>query len=269
MTNFQTPHFRYSNFSNFLTGVTLIPRETPPQDAVTHFYELDDTLFLGFADDQTLIALLNDTGLIPAWQAQGNEKIWLTTERPSPNCHILSVFTELDAQSELLLYAILWLEYTRIDALHAAFPSVCVEHLRLQNPRAKFQDHAPLPGQDFPPSGLFRRAFSLACIHALKTGAALITEVPEYFHTSWLFSPYFTYVDPEMAAIYQNIKNDLLPPKPTFSDAAALSRAFEEGRILCDASPYYWPTELQAHAFSSNIRFDTHPVTSSKHFTCS
>ncbi len=264
MTDFQIPQIRYTSFSNFLSGVSLFDRDQRPRNAANDFFDLNPTLFLGILDEKQLIGLLHELGFIETWREQGHSKISLSIEQPSPHCFMLSVFTELNDAREILLHAIIWLEYTQIDALSASFPSICVEHLRLQNPR--HNTTALLPGQDFAPSGLFRRAFGLARYFALKTGAQLITEVPQYFHTAWIFSSHFSYIDPEMDAIYRNIKADLLPPNPTFCDAAAISRAFESDRVYCDQQIYRWPNELQAHAMSSEIHWNRSLESSNLHF---
>lgn len=258
MPNFMSPHVRYSAFSNFLSGVSLFPRTHPPQNRVHDFFDLKHGLFCGVADETDLTQLLQDTGMLQAWKKQGHEKIWLTFQNDAEDCHVLSVWTEYQAQAELLMHAILWLEYLQIDRLDMIVPSLCVEHLRLQNPRASFSHpHQPMPGQTFPSSGLFRNAFAIAQNIATRTGALCLTEVPQFFHTAWLFSPPFQYIDPRTAAIYEKTKKDLLPPVPTFSDVLRVSRAFEAHRVFCNHNVWYWPTELQAMPLDHQLCFDT------------
>ena len=258
MPNYMTPFMRYPAFSNFLSGVSLTPRATPPADRVSSFFDLKDELFCGVADENKLTELLQDTGMFEAWKAQGHLKIWLTHHANAADCHELSVWTEYRDQAELLMYAILWLEYIHIDAQNITVPSVCVEHLRLQNPRGSFSaQHIAMPGQDYPSSGLFQNAFAVAKNIAMRTGALCLTEVPQFFHTAWIFSPHFRYVDPETAAVFEKTKHDLLPASPTFSDVIRVSKAFEEHRVFCNHTLWYWPTELQACPLDHQLSFET------------
>lgn len=256
MPNFLTPYIRYSAFSNFLSGVSLYPRTTPPQNRAADFFDLNSDLFCGVADEKALTRLLNDVGMIRAWHAQGHQNIWLTLQNDA-DCHTLSVWTAFQEKAELLMHAILWLEYIHIDALDLTVPSICVEHLRLQNPRASFGAAEAMPGQDYPSSGLFKTAFALAQNLAAKTGALCLTEVPQFFHTAWLFSSHFEYVDPEMAAVFKKMNQDLLPPRPLFEDVLRVSRAFEAKRVLCNQSVWCWPTELQAFPLTHDFHFQS------------
>lgn len=256
MPNFMTPYLRYPSFSNFLSGVSLYPRTVPPEHRASDFFSLKDGLFCGVADEANLLELLQDTGMIGAWKAQGHQKIWITHRMTAVDCYELSVWTEFRDQAEFLMHAILWLEYIHIDAQDITLPSVCVEHLRLQNPRAAFSvEREAMPGQDFPSSGLFQHAFAVAKNIALRTGALCLTEVPQFFHTAWIFSSHFQYVDPETAAIFEKTKHDLLPASPTFSDVLRVSRAFEEHRVFCNHTLWYWPTELQATPLDHQLSF--------------
>ena len=79
------------------------------------------------------------------------------------------------------------------------------------------------------------------------------TEIPQYFHTAYLFSPFFEYIDPEMAALFRAMKQDLLPAQPTKEDITRLSFEFENGRITRNGELYLWPTEMQGFALSHEV----------------
>ncbi len=253
---FQTPHLRYTAFSDFLSGVTLMPRDQVPPHLVSDFFRSRDDAFAGVLSQDEVMEALRDLGVTPIWSAQGHHHIWLAIERPFEHCHVLSVFTEVRGEAELLMHAILWLEYTVFEAQQLVLPSVCVEHLRLQNPLADFGTRAPLPGQDFPSSGLYSRVFGLARLVGAKTGALCLTEVPQFFHTACLFSERFSFVDAEMRAIFGAMQQDLLGERRDFSAIAEVSRAFERGEVWCDDQVWAWPTELQAYSIDRSVCFD-------------
>lgn len=251
---FQTPEIRYTAFSNFLSGVTLYARLSEPRDRASSFFDLRSDCFAGVYTESGLTELLGDVGLLPAWREQGHKKIWLKTTSPYEDCHILSVFSEVNGVAELLLHAVVWLEYAHFDSVGLTLPTLCVEHLRLQNPRAHF-DRQALPGQDFPSSGLYYQTQAIARHVGLKTGALCVTEVPQYFHTAYLFSKKFIFVDNEMCGIFNKVCKDLLPERHSFFEVAQVSRAFEENRVRSDGEPWSWTTEMQAMSLDKDVSF--------------
>ncbi|MCL2325298.1 MAG: hypothetical protein FWC40_02160 [Proteobacteria bacterium] len=246
---------RYGSLSKMLSGADLFRRcEAPPRLSTDFFFPDSAGDFCGMLSLEDIQRDFFDTNILSTWQAQGHARIWVTVPgQQEPGRHELQVWSQISDKSELLLQLIVWLEYVCIERFEMAFPAFCVEHLRLQNPLSLPHPNHKLPGQDFAPSGTLRKVFALLQHWASRCGAQLITEIPQYFHTAYIFHPYFHYVDLPMAAIFHQIQTDLLPPNPTPNDIARLSMAFESGLVMHNDTPYLWPTELQAHGLSCDL----------------
>lgn len=247
----ETPQTRYHELSEMLSGVKLYERR--PQNCIGDFYDFTrDERFCGRWSPEEISQLLADTGCIAHWDSLGFSDLRIEIGHDFNNQYELSVWTRFADCDERLLYLIVWLEYIEIERLSVRYPTFCVEHLRLQLPGKAF-DQTPMPGQDYASSGLLRRVFGMIKLWATQTGAALITEIPQYFHTAYLFSPFFEYIDPEMAALFRAMKQDLLPAQPTKEDITRLSFEFENGRITRNGELYLWPTEMQGFALSHEV----------------
>ena len=250
-----TATHRYQTLSPLLSGVTLYGYNHFSEDITRCAFSLpwETGLFLGHWDLDTLFQDLNDFGFLQKWKSQGHEKIWLEiAPETEKGLSELSVWTEYDAHSELLMHLIVWLEFTRISATGDVYSSLSVEHLRLQNPSS--DNMALLPGQDFPPSGLMFNAFHFIRHLASVLGTEIITEIPEYFHTACLFQKCFTYIDPKMQALFEEFQKQYLDDQKSMNDIRKISKDFEEGKIIRDGKPYYWPTEMQFFTEDAGIR---------------
>lgn len=171
---------------------------------------------------------------------------------PEPICphrFDLEVWTRVEEHAELLLQLTIWLEYTHIDRLNASFPSFSVEHLRLQAP-GRPSLRQLMPGQDFASSGMLRRIFAVLQKWACELGAQIMTEIPEYFHTAYIFSEYFTFADCEMEILFRKMKHDLFLQETSL---AQISSAFENGRVVFNNKVWLWPTEMQVFALSHEL----------------
>lgn len=238
---------RYEQLSANLSGVDLLPLGGRPLLFSDDFARpWQNGLFLGRWKLKEIITLLESTKFFERWQLQGHKQIWLDLP-PSdiPGRSELLVWTQCAGFSEILLHVVAWLEYTFVHQAQRHFPSLCIQTLRLQNPRAPQQQNL-LPGQNYPSSGLSKNAFALFRSMASLLGAQLLCAVPRYFHTAVIFSQAFSYVDPDMLVLFRAMKRDLLHPQ-TSSRVAEISHLFETKRILRNKIPYLWPTELQAY----------------------
>lgn len=246
-----TPAHRYGALSDMLSGVSLHPRSDASKDAFCPPKHL--TAFCGLWTPRDLTLTMAQAGCLAHWKSQGFTDISLSLDAsPFPNRHGFSVWTRLGDTQELLMNIVVWLEYLTIERLNHTYPAFCVEHLRLQNPASNLTNDA-LPGQDYPSSGMLRRVFGMIGTWAAATGAALITEIPEYFHTAVIFGRFFTFADAEMERIFRAMKRDLLPASPSHRDIANTSIAFEQARVTCNTTPYLWPTEMQTFALSHDL----------------
>lgn len=255
-----TPRRRYGALSDMLSGVRLIERRQPAVPSTAG--NCNRFCDRWSADDiaQTLV----ETGAVAHWKRQGFHDIIVDIAPTMGHArHAFDVWTTCENRSrELLVQVVVWLEDTYIDEFDVAIPTFCVEHLRLQTPNIN-PSHELLPGQDFPASGQLRRIFGILQHWAICLQARAMTEIPEFFHTAYIFSRYFTYADSGMESTFRAMCRDLLPPansSATRSDAESLqaavarvSRAFEDGHIALAGAPYYWPTELQIYPLDAEL----------------
>ena len=246
---YDTPLRRYGSLSQMLSGVSLI--EHQPAEAIAAFYDDPQPgLFCGKWTPDEIAGVFSETGCLAHWHGQGYSRIWIEIGNSiAPNRHELEVWTQTGEHSELLMQLIVWLDYLKIDRLGLILPQFYVEHLRLQQPQ--IQPTAGLwPGQDFPSSGVLRRVFGVLKKWACTLGAALITGIPEYFHTAWLFSEFFEFIDPEMESLFRGITRDLHVTPANLGD---ISQAFEDGNIFYNGVQWLWPTEMQAYGLSHEL----------------
>lgn len=248
-----SPQRRYHALSDMLSGVTLIPKSQKPQNCIGDFFpSTKPAAFCHRWNLDELSETFAQTGCLAHWHRQGFTQIWLELENNiDPERHTLGVWTRVGDKAELLMHVVIWLEYIYIERLHCAFPAFCVEHLRLQTPSA-VSPTALLPGQDFASSGMLLRIFGVIKSWAAALGAEIITEIPEYFHTSVYFSRHFSFIDTEMEALFRAMRRDLLPQFSS-TQLSSVSHAFESERIRYNATPFLWPTEMQAFGLSHDL----------------
>lgn len=256
-----SPRRRYGALSDMLSGVQLI--ESPPEPPSKQLLH-SSPLFCNRWTADDIAQTLFETGTVDHWKKQGFRDLLVeVTPSDIPSRHAFNVWTTIDnAVRELLAQVVVWIEKTHLDDFNLTIPTFCVEHLRLQNPNITPSKDL-LPGQDFHSSGQLHRIFGILRYWATCTGARAITEIPEYFHTAYIFSRHFTYADKAMESTFRAMCRDLLPPLDGEIPAegslrtavARVSHAFEDGRVRRNGSAYYWPTELQIYALDRELEY--------------
>ncbi|MFA5623558.1 MAG: hypothetical protein WC966_00680 [Bradymonadales bacterium] len=245
---------RYEQLSSSLSGVDLLPLNEKALLYSTDFLRpWQDGLFLGRWTSKAIVQLLEATKFFERWREQGHHQIWLDI----PKSDIIGrsellVWTDSGGFSEILMHAVVWLEYCFVHQNQRHFPSLCVEKLRLQNPLSN-STKALLPGQNYPSAGLSQNAFALFRTMSSILGAQMLCGIPQYFHTAAIFSKAFSFIDPDMYVLFKAMKRDLLKNGDS-AKIAEVSHLFETRRILRNKIPYLWPTELQAYVEDSTLR---------------
>ena len=248
MESYQT---RYTNLSDLLSSVTLHPLDKRPDNCVGDFFKVvSSDLLCGYFRQEEIATDLAETGCIQHWHQQGYHSIRLMMNRDELYRYQLSVMTEVNGEDALLFDLVVWMEYIEIEYKKCSYPSFYIEHLRLQQP-GKDCGEIRMPGQIWASSHLLRKMFHIISHWAARTGATVITEIPEYFHTAYIFSQYFKYIDPEMESIYRDFVRDLLPENPSKKDISIVSQNFEDGLIYRNGMKYLWPTEMQYYVLSN------------------
>jgi len=94
---------------------------------------------------------------------------------------------------------------------HIEMSFLQVEWLLLQNPKKRFTDEKPrLPGQSYPGLGLGKHLMILMMILAQNAGLDGIVNKPHFFHTAFMFTKKFIFVDPFKQAEIEILSRDLL-----------------------------------------------------------
>ena len=242
---------RYLELNHLLSGVTLYPYGQRPKCCEGDFFaNTDPQGFCGFFSMGEIARTLGETGCLTHWKSQGYEDVQLSVSREGEGCHHLGVFTRVGGQLEWLLHLEVWLEYVEIARPGVAYPAFCVDRLLLQRPGVK--PEYDMPGQAWASSGLLRRFFGVIGHWAARTGARIVTEIPEFFHTAYIFSRHFSYIDWEMEGIFRKVCRDLLVDK-TPAGVSALSRDFENKHVTRNGGLYEWPTEMQVMALEHGL----------------
>ena len=248
----ETYYTRYHDLNRLLSGVHLWPLDQCPDKCRQHFYDFKDRdLFCGLFSLEEISDTFQQTGCLAFWLKQGFKNIRFSTNRDEKFRYQLTIDTIVENKKEILCDIVIWLEYLEICRLNSIYPAFCVDSLKLQQP-GKFCTN-PMPGQTWASSHILKPVFSLISRWAIQTGAMLISEIPEYFHTACIFDRYFKFVDPEMAGIFEKIKMDLLPESPTHDEITQCSWAFENKQIYRNGECYLWPTEMQVYPLSHEI----------------
>ena len=248
--HFDSPERRYGPLSEMLCDASYL-RDRPDGCEGDFFAARGPEGFCGRWGAPELAQFLADAGCMAHWRAQGYSRVWVEVDpNEIPGRYGMSVWTQVGECSELLMLAVVWLDYVQIDRLGHAYPSFGVEHLILQQPGRAFGDARPMPGQDAPSSGMLRRMFGLIRHWACMLGAGIISEIPQYFHTAYLFSEYFSFAAAEMEGFFKTACADLMPGHTL----GEVSRAFAEHRVLYDGKPWFWPTELQVYGLSHDLQ---------------
>ncbi len=248
-----TPDRRYGPLSDMLSGVRLLP----PKDG-QNSVNPGNHRFCNIWSANDVSRIFLETGALHHWKDQGfRDLIVDIPPQNHPARHALEIWTAFDGVRELLMQAVVWLDLTHIEEFDCVIPCFCVEHLRLQTPAAQ-RSRDLLPGQDFPSSGQLRRIFGILRYCAISCGSAAMTEIPEYFHTAYIFSRFFSYIDRPMEATFGAMRRDLIDAADLrraslHETVARVSRAFEEEKILCNGSIYRWPTELQIYPLDPDL----------------
>ena len=246
LTSYDNPKQRYGALSQMLSGVSLYPNK--PNNASDTFFDIPEAnLFCGKWSPNEIANVLADTGCFAHWHKHAYSNIWIeTSNRIAANRYELEVWTQIEEKTELLMLLVVWLDYIEIERLKQTLPQFHIEHLLLQLPQTKPVDGL-WPGQDFPSSGALRRIFGVLKYWASALGASLITGIPAYFHTAYLFSEFFEFIDPEMEGLFRGIVRDF---HVTPSNMGDITRAFESENILYNGKKWLWPTEMQAYSLS-------------------
>jgi hypothetical protein len=172
---------------------------------------------LGVFSKQGLMKVFKAFGFLKILGEMGLKDIQLKIDTSDPHMHRLFVFCKTHHPDTTICELILKEGPVHFeDGLLSTFPSgehnfLQIEWLLLQNPQIEFDaKKPPLPGQTYPGLGVGDRVMEALKIMARRMRLEGITNKPRYFHTAFMFTKEFYFVNPQKQAVVFSISRDLL-----------------------------------------------------------
>ncbi|MFP4547103.1 MAG: hypothetical protein ACLFQM_03150 [Fidelibacterota bacterium] len=173
--------------------------------------------FLGTFSNTGLKTILEHFKIVDELEAMGLNNINTEIETSDSHTHKLYVYSGEPNPSNVICELVakkgpVHFEQGILDNYpkkHQQF--LQIEWLLLQNPRKKFDDEKPrLPGQSYPGLGMGKNLMVLMVLLAKNMELDGIVNKPHFFHTGFIFSKKFVYVDPFKQAEMEALGRDLL-----------------------------------------------------------
>ncbi|MBN2279364.1 MAG: hypothetical protein JXQ65_02165 [Candidatus Marinimicrobia bacterium] len=174
-------------------------------------------LFLGIFSNAGLKYMLNQFHLIEELENLGLTNITSEIETSDSHTHKLYIYSGEPNPSNVICELVAKKGPLHFEkGLLKNYPKVQmnflqIEWLLLQNPKKRFADDRPrLPGQSYPGLGLGKNLMVLIMILAQNAGLDGIINKPHFFHTAFMFTKKFVFVDPYKQAEIEMLSKDLL-----------------------------------------------------------
>lgn len=172
--------------------------------------------FLGFYSREGIILGLKKYGFYKALRRRGYRDVRTIVDTDDPYRHRLAVETNDDSDPTVLIEFVVKKEFVKIglpfehplDGVN--FQALAIEWLTLQHPLGKFSEERPrLPGQKYPGLGMARMILELLLIMSWRLKLSGLVNTPAHYHTAYLFSRAFHYLDPAKEAKLMALSRDL------------------------------------------------------------
>ncbi len=180
--------------------------------------------FLEVFSKQGLMNLLNKFHLLEVLNKKGLDNISTELDTSDSRIHRMYIYTGEQKPANIICELVARKSPQNFSeeinpGLHNCTSNILqIEWLLLQNPKKVFaQDRPRLPGQSRPGLGLGRNFLELMIIMANFLSLDGITNKPHFFHTAFMFTKEFIFVNPEKQAIIEMICKDLLPKYPFYN----------------------------------------------------
>ena len=190
--------------------------------------------FLGVYSPKDLMELLYNVNIVDKLQKMGFLDLEVIVDRRHPFEHRMRLYNGRNFEKCLLM------ELVVKEGIFQPMQNVVegfdfedlimlmIEWISIQNPRSHFSDNRPrLPGQKYPGLGVLRDLEGVMMQIIKRLNFEGILDIPEHFHGAVMYSPRFSFFNPEMQGRFEAMARDLL----TFSLAMA-SYAVELGCVI-------------------------------------
>ncbi len=172
---------------------------------------------LGLLSNQGIMLVLKRFKIIELLHEIGLDDISAEIDTTDPHTHRLYIYSGIARPSNIICELVLKkgpiLEVNNFSPyLSECNPNLLhIEWLLLQNPRKNFPKDKPrLPGQSYPGLGLGAHLMQLLVFLAKRLQMDGLSCIPRFFHTAFMFTKKFKFVDPANQAIMVGIKKNLL-----------------------------------------------------------
>ncbi|HOG75188.1 MAG: hypothetical protein KA076_02075 [Candidatus Marinimicrobia bacterium] len=178
---------------------------------------VDSQFFMGVFSRQGLLNAIRAFGLLDILERKELTNITIDIDTSDPYIHRLYAYSGKPLNENKICELVL-----KQGPLHfenkplSSFPRrtaniLYIEWLLLQNPREKFSpEKPPLPGQNYPGLGIGDRLMEIMILMTRRLNLEGIINKPHYFHTAFMFSKEFVFINPYNQALMYAISKDLL-----------------------------------------------------------
>jgi len=177
----------------------------------------ESQFFLGVFSRRGLIKAIRAFGLDAILEKSGLTNLTLDIDTSDPHIQRLFVYSGTALAENKICELVLKQGPISIEEnLSPSFPRrnpnvLQVEWLLLQNPQQKFSlEKPPLPGQIHPGLGIGDRLMEILIILTRRLRLEGIVNKPRYFHTAFMFSKEFVFINPFNQALMFAISKNLL-----------------------------------------------------------
>lgn len=222
---------------------------TPSDIELMDLFEPSKDLWMGFYTEEGLHVGLERYDFFDEVRALGYEELEVRTRMDDPEEHLFRLISRLPATDEPLIELVTRRSYLNLTGEVAerfdrsVFSVMSIEWLLLQNPLAEFHpDRPPLPGQNYPGSGLSQNVFELLRNVCRRLNLDALVTIPSYLHNALLYSNGFRFFDPEYQGKMLALDRDI--------ELGLASKKWEDPLLLAAKS---WALKLGCvYAFGSN-----------------
>ena len=172
---------------------------------------------LGVFSQQGIMKVLEVFGFLRLLKTLGLTKVSIDIDTGDPHTHRIYAYNGPHKPENKICELVLKKGSISIQTnILPNFPSknlnlLQVEWLLLQNPNLEFSEKRPqLPGQSHPGLGVGDRLMELLIIMTKRLRLEGIINNPNYFHTAFMFTKEFVFVNPTNEAILHAMSRDLL-----------------------------------------------------------
>jgi hypothetical protein len=230
---------RYRQIAHSLGGTMAKPGEASDDWGLTEAELLgnlgavgQDPLFLGHLSLHEMELVLESTGILEHLRRMGFATPTLTFSCGETSGETLRIFSDRNRE-ELLMELRVRFDRHSIPSMEL----LSLEWLLMQNPRSRFVNQQPLPGQTYPGLGLLGDVASLLILICDRLRLDGLIFVPSHFYLAVKGKKFLRFVDPVDEAWFRSV-HEAIQEMPLVAATTAVS----EGRVVDTASgrPASW-----------------------------